>query len=170
MHRWDQVQEPSLFLSLSYTKLGLIEGTSHLENPRPARGMRKKMIASKVAGAAPGSQSHGIVEGPSGDHLVPHPCSSRAPGSPGCLCCVFAGRADACWDGSLTPRGYFMPVPETPLPRCSSHGGCPQRKQGFLPMDVTEQTWQAPRLGLSCCMDPYQCEMGSSCLADNTVK
>lgn len=33
MHGWDQVQEPSLFLSLSYTKLGLIEGTSHLENP-----------------------------------------------------------------------------------------------------------------------------------------
>lgn len=28
MHGWDQVQEPSPFLSLSYTKLGLVEGSS----------------------------------------------------------------------------------------------------------------------------------------------
>lgn len=60
-----------------------------------------------------------------------------------------------------------MPVPEAPLPWCSSPGGCPQPQWGFLPMDVSKQMWQAPRLGLSWCVDPYQCEMGSSCLADD---
>lgn len=127
-------------------------------------------MASEVAGTAPGSQRHRMVEGASGDHLVPHRYSSRAPGSPGCLCCVFAGRDDACWDGSPTPRGHLMPVPETPLPQCSSHGECPQCKWGSLSVDVSEQMWQAPHPGLSCCMDPYQCEIGRSCLADNTVK
>lgn len=29
---WNQVQEPSLFLSLSYTKLGLVKGPSHQES------------------------------------------------------------------------------------------------------------------------------------------
>lgn len=118
--------------------------------------------------AAPGSQSHRMVEveGPREATWSPFPAQAGPPRAPA-ACPVFAGRDEAWhWGGSPTPREGCTPVPQILLPRCSSPGGCPRRAWGFLPAHVSERMWRAPCWGPSCHMALYLCEMGSSCLAD----